>query len=109
MLKFNQLFDKIVESYKTMEVKPMPQIKSQIKRAKTNEKQRLQNISFKNSMRSAIKAVEVAVANNDAEAANTAYSFACKKLDKAVSKGIEHKNYVARQKSRLAKHVNSIA
>lgn len=86
----------------------MPIIKSQIKRVKTNEKRRLRNISFKSSMRSAIKEVELAVANNDLEAAKKAYSLASKKLDKAVVKGIKHKNFVARQKSRLSKKVNSI-
>jgi small subunit ribosomal protein S20 len=92
-----------------MEVNPMPQIKSQIKRAKTNEKSRLRNISFKNSMRTAIKDVEVAIAKNDAETAKTAYSLACKKLDKAISKGIMHKHAVARHKSSLAKRINTIA
>ncbi len=87
----------------------MPLIKSQIKRTKTNEKRRLLNISFKSSMRSAIKEVENAVAKNDKDAANKAYSLACKKLDKAVAKGIQHKNYVSRQKSRLATKINTIA
>lgn len=87
----------------------MPLIKSQIKRTKTNEKRRLLNISFKSSMRSAIKEVENAIAKNDAEAANKAFSLACKKLDKAVTKGIQHKNYASRQKSRLAIKINSIA
>lgn len=87
----------------------MPIIKSQIKRTKTNEKRRLVNISFKSSMRSAIKDVETAVINQDLETAKTAYSIACKKLDKAVVKGIEHKNYASRQKSRLAKQINGIA
>ena len=84
-------------------------IKSQIKRAKTNEKRRLTNVSFKSSMRSAIKEVELAIANNDLNAAQEAYAVACKKLDKAVSKGIKHKNYASRQKSRLAKKINTIA
>lgn len=87
----------------------MPIIKSQIKRTKTNEKRRLLNASFKSSMRSAIKDVETAIANNDLEKAKSAYSLACKKLDKAVAKGIKHKNFVARQKSRLAKKINEIA
>jgi small subunit ribosomal protein S20 len=87
----------------------MPIIKSQIKRTKTNEKRRLLNASFKSSMRSAIKEVEVAIANNDLEKAKEAYKLASKKLDKAVSKGIQHKNSVARQKSRLAKKINNIA
>lgn len=87
----------------------MPIIKSQIKRTHTNEKRRLKNISFKSSMRSAIKEVEVAVEKNDVEAANAAYRLACKKLDKAVVKGIHHKNNASRQKSRLAKKINSMA
>ncbi len=87
----------------------MPIIKSQIKRAKTNEKRRILNVSFKSSMRSAIKDVETAIANKDLEAAKAAYNIASKKLDKAVTKGIEHKNYASRQKSRLALKINGIA
>lgn len=87
----------------------MPNIKSQIKRVKTNDKKRLQNAAFKSSMKTAIKAVETAVSENNVEAAKNALAFACKKLDKAVSKGIKHKNFASRQKSRLAKLVNSMA
>jgi len=87
----------------------MPIIKSQIKRTKTNEKRRVLNISFKSSMRTALKDVETAIANKDLDAAKAAYSTACKKLDKAVAKGIEHKNYASRQKSRLSKQINQIA
>ncbi len=86
----------------------MAHIKSQIKRNKTNEKRRLRNSAFKSSMKTAIKKVLIAVENKDVEAAKEAFNFASKKLDKAVSKGLKHKNYVARQKSRLAKLVNSI-
>ncbi len=87
----------------------MAHIKSQIKRNKTNEKRRLRNSAFKSSMKTAIKNVIVAVENNNAEAAKEALNFASKKLDKAVTKGLKHKNYVARQKSRLSKMVNSIS
>lgn len=87
----------------------VPNIKSQIKRVKTNEKRRLLNMSFKSSMRTAIKRVEQAVQNNDLEGAKEAYRLACKKLDKAVAKGIQHKNFAARQKSRLAKKINTLA
>lgn len=92
-----------------MEVKFVANIKSQIKRAHTNEKRRLRNASFKTSLKTAIKAVETAVQENNLESANEALTFACKKLDKAVSKGVKHKNYAARQKSRLTKQVNSMA
>ena len=77
----------------------MPNIKSQVKRVKTNEKRRQFNASYKASMRTAIKNVE---------AAKEAYNTANKKLDKAVAKGICHKNFAARQKSRLSKKINGL-
>lgn len=86
----------------------MANIKQQIKRIRTNEKARLANASFKSSLRTAIKEVKVAVERNDKEAATTALNLANKKLDKALSKKIVHKNYVARQKSALASLVNSL-
>ena len=84
----------------------MPNIKSQVKRVKTNEKRRQFNASYKASMRTAIKNVEVAIENKNVEAAKEAYNTANKKLDKAVAKGICHKNFAARQKSRLSKKIN---
>lgn len=86
----------------------MANIKGQMKRNLTNEKRRLANSAFKSSLKTALKNVEVAVENNDKEAATTALSVAFKKLDKAVTKGIHHKNFVARNKSRLTKLVNSL-
>lgn len=86
----------------------MANIKQQIKRNKTNEKRRLRNASFKSSVKSAIKAVELAVQANDKEKANLALSFASKKLDKGQAKGIYHKNFVGRHKSQLTKLVNSL-
>jgi small subunit ribosomal protein S20 len=87
----------------------MANIKQQIKRNKTNEKKRLANASFKSSVKTAIKAVNNAVATNDKEKAVLALSFASKKLDKGQSKGIYHKNFVARHKSSLALLVNTLA
>ena len=87
----------------------MANIKQQKKRDITNNKRRLLNNSFTSSLRTAIKAFEAAVANGNKEEAQVAYNFACKKLDKAVTKGIHHKNYAARQKSRLAKALNALA
>ena len=86
----------------------MANIKQQIKRIKTNEKKRLHNNSFKSSMKTAIKAVENAVAKGDKENAILANSFACKKLDKALVKGLVHSNFVARNKSKLACLVNTL-
>lgn len=86
----------------------MPNIKSSIKRAAQNEKRRAQQTSQKSALRTSLKAVEVAVANQDADAAQAALRTAVKKLDTAASKGLIHKNAAARKKSRLAKAVNTI-
>lgn len=86
----------------------MANIKQQIKRNKTNEKARLRNASFKSATRSAVKAVETAVAENNLEKAELALPKAHKSLDKALTKGIFHKNFVSRHKSYLNKIVNEI-
>lgn len=86
----------------------MANIKSQVKRIKTNEKARLANASFKSSMRTAIKSVEAAVKANDKEKANALLSTAYSKIDKSVSRGIQHRNTAARQKARLAALVASL-
>lgn len=86
----------------------MANIKGQIKRNLQNEKRRLANAAFRSALKSAIKEVETLVENNDKEKAIVALSFASKKLDKSISKGISQKNYVARQKSRLAKLINNL-
>lgn len=86
----------------------MPNIKSQKKRVKTNEKKRAYNAAFKSSMRTAMKKVDAAVAAKDHKLAMENLTLAYKKLDKANQKGILHKNNVARKKSGLAKSVNSI-
>lgn len=87
----------------------MPNIKSSIKRAGQNEKRRAQNASQRSALRTSIKAVEAALANQDANAAKTALLTAIKKLDTAAGKGLIHKNAAARKKSRLTKAVNAIS
>ncbi len=86
----------------------MANIKGQMKRNITNEKRRLRNASFKSSLKSALKNVETSVEEGNKEEAHASLSVAFKKLDKSLTKGINHKNYVARQKSRLAKLVDSL-
>ena len=85
----------------------MANIKQQKKRDITNNKKRLLNASFKSSLKTAIKAFETAVASGNKAQAQEAFNFACKKLDKAVVKGVYHKNNV--QKSSLAKALNQMA
>lgn len=87
----------------------MPNIKSQEKRVITNDKRHLANASQKTQLKSALKAVAVAVEANDKDAATKAYAVASKNLDRAVTSKIYHKNYASRQKSRLAKAINAIA
>jgi len=86
----------------------MPNIKSAIKRVKTSNKRRAQNAAQKSAMRTAIKTFEALVEAKDVEKAQAAFIVASKKLDKAASKGLIHKNVASRQKSRLAKKLNSI-
>lgn len=86
----------------------MANMKQQIKRYKNDNEKRLANNSFKSSLKTAIKAVLTEVEAGNKEAALVAYNTAASKLDASVTKGIHHKNYASRQKSRLAKLVNSI-
>ena len=83
----------------------MANIKSQIKRIKTNEKARQRNVAVKSALKTAVRRVRTAAASGDAEAAATALSTASKALDKAASKGVIHKNQAANRKSGLAKQV----
>jgi small subunit ribosomal protein S20 len=85
----------------------MPNIKSAIKRTKTNEKRRLRNASQKSALRTAVKQADQAVVGTDVNAAKDALVLAQKKLDKAATKGLIHKNAAARKKSRLAKKLNA--
>lgn len=86
----------------------MPNIKSAIKRVKQSEKRRLLNASQKSALRTAVKVAETATTENDVEKAKEALLNATRKLDKAVTKGLIHKNAAARKKSRLAKKVNAL-
>lgn len=86
----------------------MANIKSQKKRAITNAKRQAANTAKRTEVKNAIKGVLTAVEAKDAEAAKKAYDHANAVLDKAVAAHIKKGNYAARQKSRLAKAVNSI-
>ena len=87
----------------------MANIKQQKKRIGQDAKRRAANAMFKSSMKTAIKRVETAADNGHHADAVTELSIAFKKLDKALSKGILHKNNVARQKSYLQTLVNDLA
>ncbi|MCQ4081972.1 30S ribosomal protein S20 [Streptomyces sp. RB6PN25] len=86
----------------------MANIKSQIKRNKTNEKARLRNKAVKSELKTAIRRTREAVEAGDVEKATVAARAASRKLDKAVSKGVIHKNQAANKKSALAAKVASV-
>ncbi|WP_221584264.1 30S ribosomal protein S20 [Microbacterium sp. G2-8] len=86
----------------------MANIKSQIKRIKTNEKARERNRIVKSELKTLVRAARKAIASGDKAAAETAVAKASKKLDKAVSKGVIHKNQAANRKSGLASKVASL-
>ncbi len=86
----------------------MANIKSQKKRILTNEKARLRNNAVKSELKTAIRAVANAVESADKDAAATALVAASRKLDKAVSKGVIHRNNAANRKSAISKKVNAL-
>ncbi len=81
----------------------MANIKSQIKRIGTNEKARRRNQAVKSALRTSIRRFRAAAASGDKAAAGEALSAASRKLDKAASKGIIHRNQAANKKSAMAK------
>lgn len=83
----------------------MANIKSQIKRNRQNEKRRLQNRIFRGAARAAVRDVRAELSEGKLEQATLAEAIS--KLDKAVEKGVIHKNNAARRKSRLVKAYNA--
>jgi len=84
-------------------------IKSQIKRIKVAERQRIRNKSVKSEIKTFIGKFNAAVDAGDREAAGAALKLAQKKLDKAAEKGIIHKNNAANKKESLMKKLNTMA
>ncbi|VEW12350.1 30S ribosomal protein S20 [Brevibacterium casei] len=83
-------------------------IKSQMKRIKTNEKARLRNKAVRTEVRGLVRNVRESIAAGNKDEAQQAYAVAARKLDKAVSKGVLHKNNAANRKSKLAKQINAL-
>ena len=86
----------------------MPNIKSAIKRVKVNAKKNLRNRMVKSSVKTTLKKFDAAVASEPQQAAvllNASFSA----LDKAVAKGVLHKNAASRKKARLAKRLAKAA
>jgi len=83
-------------------------IKSQKKRILTNEKARQRNVAVKSELKTLIKTVNEAVEAGNKDAAESAVKAASRKLDKAVSKGVIHKNNAANRKSAINKKVSAL-
>ena len=86
----------------------MANIKSQIKRIKTNLKAQERNKAYRSELKTVIRHTNEAVASGDKDKAAAALVLASKKLDKAVSKGVIHKNQAANRKSSIAKKVSAL-
>ena len=86
----------------------MANIKSQLKRIKTNAIRTERNKAVKSELRTWIRKFKTAAESGDASAATSALKVASAKLDKAVSKGVIHKNNAANKKSSMAKKVASL-
>jgi small subunit ribosomal protein S20 len=83
-------------------------IKSQIKRNRTNEKARIRNKSVKSSLKTAVRHFREAADSGDEDRARSSFASASRQLDKAVSKGVIHRNQAANKKSAMAQRVNSL-
>jgi small subunit ribosomal protein S20 len=83
-------------------------IKSQIKRIRTNEKARQRNVAVRSALKTTVRRFRTAADSGDAAAAAAALEVASKALDKAASKGVIHKNQAANRKSGMAKQVASL-
>jgi small subunit ribosomal protein S20 len=83
-------------------------IKSQIKRIGTNNKANERNKAVKSEVKTAVRAARTAIVAGDKDKASAALVIASTKLDKAVSKGVLHKNNAANRKSAIAKSVAAL-
>lgn len=86
----------------------MANLKSAIKRVRTNRKKAQENLPFKSTMRTYIKRVEHFIKEEDKENAQQAFQEASKMIDRAIQKKVIHRNNGNRQKSRLAKQIRNI-
>ncbi|MEA5155091.1 30S ribosomal protein S20 [Raineyella sp.] len=87
----------------------MANIKSQQKRIKTNEKARQRNKAVKSALRTYTRRFSEAVEAGETEKAQQAARAALRQLDKAVTKGVIHKNQAANRKSAIAKKAAALA
>lgn len=76
---------------------------SQMKRNRQNETRRQRNRAARSALRTHLRQFEAAREDGDRSAAEAAYQRAARRLDKAATKGLVHRNYAANKKSRMAR------
>jgi small subunit ribosomal protein S20 len=87
----------------------MPNIKSASKRDQVAKSRNLKNKANKSALRTSLKKFETAVAEGDREAAVSTYKVAVKSVDRAVTKGLIHKNNAANKKSKMTLKMNALS
>jgi small subunit ribosomal protein S20 len=81
---------------------------SALKRHRQSEKRRLRNRAIKSRIRNLVREVRTAISSKDSEAAAKRLAGAARALDKAVTKGVLHRNNASRRIARLAHAVNEL-
>ena len=91
------------------EVFGLPNIKSAKKRVLVSKSKAMQNKAAKSALKTDLKKFEAAVADGSRSEADAAYKVAVKAVDKAVSKGLLHRNNAANKKSKMTLKLNKLA
>jgi small subunit ribosomal protein S20 len=86
----------------------MANTRSALKRMRQSEKRRIRNIAVRTGVRTAVKTTRTALAGSQVEDARASLARAIQLLDKAVTKGVVHRNAAARKKSRLTRQLNAL-
>lgn len=86
----------------------MPNIKSAVKRVDVTQKRTIRNARIKSALRTTIKRFEESIKASDQEQAGLKLRKVVVAIDKAVTKGVLHKNTASRKKSRLTKRLNKM-
>jgi small subunit ribosomal protein S20 len=87
----------------------MANIKSAMKRIRQSEKRRVRNAAVRSAVRTSVKGARAAIEAGQADQARETLLHTIRVLDKAVTKGVIHKNTAARRKSRLTRQLNALA
>lgn len=86
----------------------MPNIKSAAKRDQLGKARNAKNKAERSILKSTLKKFDAAIAEGNRETAVGAYKVAVKTVDRAVTKGLLHKNNAARKKSSMASKINAM-